>query len=269
MKKRFMKPTFKISLLSLVITTSALHANAQFKVNAKSIKAATSAAKAVTLSDDEVAGYAKEYMVWMDENNPVAPADHELSQRLIKLTSGLENHDGLTLNFKVYLVKDVNAFACADGSVRVCAGLMQVMDDNEVLGVIGHEIGHVKNKDSKDAFRTALLTSALKDGAGSQGGTAGTLSDSKLGELGTAVANSSFSRTQESAADSYGYDLLKEKEVNPWYMATAFESLAKLSEGGEKASTMQRLMSSHPDTEKRVKAMSEKATKDGFERPTK
>lgn len=78
-----------------------------------------------------------------------------------------------------------------------------------------------------------------------------------------------FSRTQESAADSYGYDLLKEKEVNPWYMAMAFESLAKLSEGGEKASTIQRLMSSHPDTEKRVKAMSEKATKDGFERPAK
>lgn len=263
-----MKPTFKISLLSLAITIAGLTANAQFKVNAKSIKAATSAAKGITLSDDEVAGYAKEYMVWMDENNPVAPSDHELTQRLAKLTSGLESHDGLNLNFKVYLVQDVNAFACADGSVRVCAGLMQVMDDNEVLGVIGHEIGHVKNKDSKDAFRTALLTSALKDGAGSQGGTAGTLTDSKLGELGAAVANSSFSRSQESAADSYGYDLLKEKEVNPWYMATAFESLAKLS-GGEKASTMQRLMSSHPDTEKRVKTMSEKATKDGFERPTK
>ncbi|MEH6304143.1 M48 family metallopeptidase [Olivibacter sp. CPCC 100613] len=246
-----------------------LHAQAQFKVNTKSIKAATTAAKAVTLSDDEVIGYAKEYMVWMDENNPVAPDDDELAQRLAKLTSGLTDYDGLNLNFKVYLVRDVNAFACADGSVRVCAGLMQVMDDNEVLGVIGHEIGHVKNKDSKDAFRTALLSSALKDGVGSQGGTAGALSDSKLGELGTAVANSSFSRSQESAADLYGYALLRAQDVNPWYMATAFESLAEQSEGAEKASTMQRLMSSHPDTEKRIKVMSEKATKEGFEKPAK
>lgn len=218
--------TVKIVFISLLALTG-LHVQAQFKVNTKSIKAATGAAKALTLSDDEVIGYAKEYMAWMDENNPVAPEDDELAQRLARLTNGLENHDGLNLNFKVYLVRDVNAFACADGSVRVCAGLMQVMDDQEVLGVIGHEIGHVKNKDSKDAFRTALLSSALKDGIGSQGGTAGALSDSKLGELGTAVANSSFSRSQESAADTYGYELLKEKNVNPWYMATAFESLAQ------------------------------------------
>ncbi|MGK9127061.1 M48 family metallopeptidase [Olivibacter sp. SA151] len=260
--------TIKLAILS-ALTIMCIHAQAQFKLNTKSIKAATTAAKAITLSDDEVIGYAKEYMVWMDENNPVAPEDHELAQRLAKLTKDLTNHDDLSLNFKVYLVRDINAFACADGSVRVCAGLMEVMDDNEVLGVIGHEIGHVKNKDSKDAFRTALLSSALKDGVGSQGGTAGALSDSKLGELGTAVANSSFSRSQESAADVYGYELLKAQKVNPWYMATAFESLAKQSEGTEKASTMQRLMSSHPDTEKRIKVMSEKATKEGFEKPVK
>ena len=41
---------------------------------------------------------------------------------------------------------------------------MDIMSDEELLGVIGHEVGHVAHKDSKKGFRTALLTSALKDG---------------------------------------------------------------------------------------------------------
>lgn len=96
-------------------------AQAQIKINTKSIGSAAKAVKAATLSNDDVIAYTKEYINWMDENNPVAPADHELAQRLVKLTSGLSNYDGQQLNFKVYLVRDVNAFACADGSVRVCA----------------------------------------------------------------------------------------------------------------------------------------------------
>ena len=78
--------------------------------------------------------------------------------------------DGLPLNFKVYEATEVNAFACADGSVRVYSALMDAMDDNELLGVIGHEIGHVAHRDSRKAFQTALMTSALKDGIASRGG---------------------------------------------------------------------------------------------------
>ena len=35
----------------------------------------------------------------------------------------------------------LNAFACADGSVRVFSSLMDIMTDEELLGVIGHEVG--------------------------------------------------------------------------------------------------------------------------------
>ncbi|MBE8712834.1 M48 family metallopeptidase [Sphingobacterium hungaricum] len=256
--------TIALGLLGTSITLS----QAQIKLNSKTIGSATKAVQAVTLSNDDVIAYTKEYITWMDENNPVAPADNELAQRLTKLTSGLTNYDGQTLNFKVYLVRDVNAFACADGSVRVCAGLMEVMSDNEVLGVIGHEIGHVKNMDSRDAFKTALLTSALKDGVSSQGGTAATLSDSQLGELGEQVANMSFSRKQESVADDYGYKFLKDNNVNPWYMSMAFERLQELSGGASDGGAAKKLFSSHPDTGKRVTEMAKKAEKDGFTKPT-
>lgn len=257
------------TLLALAVLGSCTYvAEAQIKINSKSIGSAVKAAKAVTLSNEDVIAYTKEYIIWMDENNPVAPANDELAIRLQKMTAGLTNYDGQKLNFKVYLVRDINAFACADGSVRVCAGLMQVMTDNEVLGVIGHEIGHVKNQDSKDGFKTALLTSALKEGVSSQGGKAATLSDSQLGELSEQVANMSFSRKQESMADEYGYNFLKANNINPWYMAMAFERLLEASGGGSDGGFTKRIFSSHPDTQKRVAEMAKRAEKDGFTRPT-
>ena len=101
---------------------------------------AADAAKAITLSDEDVAKMAREYIQWMDTHNEVAGPDTEMGQRLANLTKDVKV-DGLDLNFKVYNVIDVNAFACGDGSVRVCGGLMKIMDDNEVMAVIGHEIG--------------------------------------------------------------------------------------------------------------------------------
>ncbi|RZK33314.1 MAG: peptidase [Hymenobacter sp.] len=243
-------------------------AHAQFKLNTGSLGAGLKAAKAMTLSDQAVVDYTKEYVTWSDANNPVAPATSPYTKRLQKIVASLGTYDGMTMNYKVYLVKDVNAFACADGSVRVLAGLMDLMNDQEILGVIGHEIGHVKHKDSRDAMRTALLTSALKDGATSQGGTAATLSGSQLGDVSQALANASFSRSQESSADGYGYELLKAKKVNPWYMASAFGKLQALS-GGAKASKTSQLFSSHPDTEKRMAVVTERAEKDGFPKPAK
>ena len=46
----------------------------------------------------------------------------------------------------------------------------------------------------------------------------------------------------------------------------AFEKLQGM-EGGTKASTVEKMFSSHPETAKRIKHMSERATKDGYTRP--
>ncbi len=162
---------------------------------------------------------------------------------------------------------DVNAFACADGSVRVFAALMDQMTDDELLGVIGHEIGHVAHKDSKKAFKTALLTSALKDAVGSTGGVAGALSDSQLGSLSEALVNSTYSQKQEKAADDYGYEFLKSHGKNPWAMALSFEKLKALQGEAGSNSKLNQLFSSHPDLDTRIKRMSERATKEGFTRP--
>ena len=241
---------------------------AQFNIG-KAAGGATKVLKAATLTDADMAKYVKEYVAWMDEHNHVCDAKSPYTKRLNRLTQGLNEVEGIPLNFKVYYVTDVNAFACPDGSVRVFSSLMDVMTDEELLGVIGHELGHVAHKDSKKGFRTALLTSALKDGIASTNGAAAALSESQLGSLGESLLNATYSQKQESKADGYGYEFLKKNGKNPWAMALAFERLKKLEEdaGVQKDSKWQRMFSSHPDLDKRIKTMSKRAEKDDFARP--
>jgi len=265
MKKLSIK-TIIVALLIAIATP----ASAQFK-NAKLLKAAGKAAQALTITDQQMAAYVKEYIDWMDEHNPVTGPDNEYTKRLNRLTEGLTSVEGIPLNFKVYDVIDVNAFACPDGSVRVFSSLMDIMSDEELLGVIGHEMGHVAHKDSKKAFKQALLTSALKDAVASTGNVAAALTDSQLGSLGEALASATYSQKQEKAADDYGYEFLKEHGRNPWSMALSFRRLKAMQDeaGAQKTSKVNQLFSSHPDLDVRIERMEQRAQKDGFEKPAK
>jgi putative metalloprotease len=176
------------------------------------------------------------------------------------------NENGLTLNFKVYKLKEVNAFATADGSVRVYSGLMDIMDDNELLAVIGHEIGHVANHDSRDAIKTAYKKEALSDAAASQSTSVAKVTDSQLGKIGHAVVDSQYSQKQESEADMYSYDFMKLNGYNVNAVESAFSILAKLSEGKE-ASFFEKILSSHPDPKTRAANAKTRAEKDGLYKP--
>lgn len=160
-------------------------------------------------------------------------------------------------------MKDINAFACADGSVRVFAGLMDIMDDNQLLAVIGHEIGHVVNHDTRDAIKAAYKKDALLDVASSQSGKVETLTQSQLGQIGSAMIDSKHSRKQESEADNFSYDFMKRNGYDVNAVESAFRILQNLSEGAE-ASFMTKMMSSHPDSGKRADEAKKRATKDGL-----
>ncbi len=224
--------------------------------------------QAVTLSDAQIQAYVKEYINYSDTTNKVLPESSQYTKRLRKLTAGLNYVEGIPLNFKVYETDQINAFACADGSVRVYSGLMDIMTDDEVLGVIGHEIGHVGLKHTRKQFQQSLLTTALRNGIASVGGVAAKLSSGQLGSLAQNLANSSFSRKQESQADEYGYDFLVKNRKNPYYMAMAFEKLSSATGGNSKSNVVSNLFSSHPDVSKRIAKMVQKAEKDGYTRPS-
>ncbi len=253
-------------LIALMCLACAMPANAQFNLK-KATGGLKKVAQAATLTDEQMVAYVKEYIEWMDANNPVLPDDDPYVIRLKGLTEGITEVEGMPLNFKVYHVIDVNAFACADGSIRVFSSLMDIMSDEELLGVIGHEIGHVAHKDSKKAFKTALLTSALKDGIASTGNKAAALTDSQLGSLSEALVSAKHSQKAERAADDYGYEFLKNAGKNPWSMALSFQKLKSL-QGDAKTSKINQLFSSHPDLDERIGRMESRATKEGIEKPT-
>jgi len=258
--------SLKLMAVALMVAVAA-PAYAQFNLK-KAINAGKQAAQAFTLTDEQMASYVRESVEWMDKNNPVLPADDPYTQRLARLTAGITEADGIPLNFKVYNVVDVNAFACPDGSVRVFAAIMDLMDDDELLGVIGHEIGHVLKHHSKNAFKNQLLTGALKDAVASTGGKAAALTESQLGSLGEALINAKYSQKQESEADDCGYDFLVANGKNPWGIVMSFEKLQSLEgESAAKASAVQKMFSSHPDTQKRIDHLTKRCNKDGYTRP--
>jgi len=264
-----MKKTFIKLFAAFAMFSVAMPAAAQFNLR-KAVSAGSKAVQALTLTDAQMAAYVKESVDWMDTHNPVLPEDDPYTQRLRRLTKGITEADGIPLNFKVYNVIDVNAFACPDGSVRVFAALMDMMDDDELMGIIGHEIGHVMKHHSKNAFKHELMTGAVKDAIGAANSKIAALTDSQLGTLGTALMGAKYSQKQEKEADNCGYDFLVANGRNPWGMVMSFEKFLELEGGsGSQSSYFQKMFSSHPDTKSRIEAMAKRCDKDGYKRPEK
>lgn len=250
-------------LLLLVIAGSIATGQAQIKIGKrtintkKALNAATDLTSAITLSDADVIALCRESVKWMDEHNPVSSPESAYSQRLDSLMKKVGEIEGLELNYKVYEVIDINAFASGDGSIRVFSALMDIMDDDELMAVIGHEIGHVVHTDSKDAMKNAYLVYAARNAAGATGGVMEKLSDSQLGDIAQALSGAQFSQKQELEADDYGVEFCIKYGFDPYGMAKALEKLNNLSEG-QKSSMFQKMFSSHPDGEKRVLRVKEK-----------
>ena len=234
------------------------------KINlGKAASAVSKGAQALAFSNEDSKKLSKESVEWMDKHNPVTDSKSPYTKRLNRLFGKHKSEDGLELNYKVYHVIDINAFACADGSVRVFSSLMDLMTDDELLAIIGHEIGHVKNEDTKDAIKSAYMRAAAQDAAGAASGAVRALSDTELGEMANAMLEAKHSKKQESQADEYAYNFMKKHGYDVVAVYTAFKKMALLS-GGDTQSKFQKMMSSHPDSEKRAEAAKKRAIKDGL-----
>jgi len=203
--------------------------------------------KAATLTDSDAKALAFEASRYQDSKHQVAAATHPYAQRLSHIVRGLQQEDGLALNFKVYLTPELNAFAMADGTVRVYSGLLDKMQDDEVRFVIGHEIGHVKLGHSKKAMQVAYAASGVRGlAAGSGYQTIAQLSASAIGGLAEVLVNAQFSQSQENAADLYAVDFMRRHGYPPAAAVSALRKLQAL--GGDSAS----MLSSHPASADRV-----------------
>lgn len=195
----------------------ALPANAQFGKALK--KAGKSVTKAVgdvagDMAADVVANKVSTKLVdFMDNNNTIAGEDSEYYTRLSGLV--VENYvtvEDLSINYKVYENPEANIIATADGSIRIYSGMMDMLSDEELKAVIATQIGHIANKDVRDA----LLKVASEDNA-SKAGTAQlekmlSFSGDKLGTVVNELLQIPYSDDQNKKADSFAFTLLEKNE---------------------------------------------------------
>lgn len=209
---------------------------------------------AASLSDEDVIKAARESVKYSDKTKKVAPANSKYAKRLAKITANAKNEGGLNLNYKVYLTSQINACAFPDGSVRVNSGLLEKMNDDELLFIIGHEVGHVKEGHRKAKLRLAYIAAAGRSGVAAASGTiAGALASSEIGGLAEELINAQFSQSEESSADKYGLDFLQRHNIKQSAAVTALEKLASVSESSGNG-----MFSTHPAAKDRAASIAEK-----------
>ena len=212
--------------------------------------AAKKGAEAASLTDDQVKQYGAQMAKYYDSHETIAPAGNPYAKRLALLTKGLDNDNGLALNYKVYVTPDINAHVTPDGSVRLYSGLMDMMTDDELRFVIGHEIGHVAHEHQRKRLQTALTASAAQDAAASSGSNkVAVLADGPLGDLAVKVITAKHSQGNEKEADDYGLAFMARRKYDKKAAVSALDKLAALSSG--KADWL----STHPDPKQRADRM--------------
>ena len=228
---------------------------------------------------------------WFSDKIAVAaarakPVSREEAPRLYAIVEDLARRDGIPMP-RLYVSPEAqpNAFATGRGPnhavVAVTQGILQVLDDDELRGVLAHELSHVRNRDIligsvaaavalmiTFVARIAMFSAIFGGGGDSEGGgnAIGLLAMAILAPLAAGLLQMALSRSREYQADASGAHLIGDGEplaralqkieaaakrtpmdVNP-AEATAY-IINPLS--GRKVN-FANLFSTHPPTEERI-----------------
>ena len=214
---------------------------------------------------------------------PVSDSENrDVWSRLYPLVGGLTQRMDLPMP-RLWLIPEdsPNAFATgrdpAHASVAVTAGLLAIMNDQELEGVLAHELGHVKHRDILISSIAATLAAAItmlarlafffggrRDDDDDGGGIMGTLFMLILAPIAALLIQMAISRTREFSADAaaarytgspFGLVAALQK-LETWSHrvpmdatpATAHMFIIKPFSG----QALMRLFSTHPSTEARI-----------------
>ena len=214
--------------------------------------------------------------------------------RLYRIVENLAITEGLPMP-KVYIVDDPapNAFATGrdpqHASVAATTGLMEIMNDRELTGVMAHEIGHVKNYDirvSTIVFGLVVFVGFLTDillrlaffggGRNNNGGNIVVLvlglAAMIIAPLTAAAIQAAVSRQREYLADATGALTTRDPEA----LASALQKLGDYARPMKrqnstmahlwisdpmKPGVIDRMFASHPPIPARVKRLIENSTR--------
>lgn len=195
---------------------------------------------------------------WLPEDLiTVAPDDERLYQTQ-RVADRLASHwPGAPYTFRVEIDDSevANAMAFPGGLIVVTRGLLdQVESENELAFVLGHELGHFKNRDHLRALGRGIVLSiffAVVSGSDSGG----------IGIKAADITLRSFSRRQESKADEFGLGL-----VNSEYghVDEAWRLFERWDIGDGSFIDLVTYLSTHPETGDRIIDMKRYAEAEGW-----
>lgn len=139
-----------------------------------------------------------------------------------------------------------NAFALPSGTIVFTDEIVKLADDDrELVAVLAHEIGHVKGRhilrhvlqDSVFGLMVVILTGDLSSVS------------AMVVSMPVILAQLKYSRQFETESDEYAKQFLKQRDIDPVFLAELFKKLQDLN--GE--SEIGNFLSSHPLTAERIK----------------
>jgi Zn-dependent protease with chaperone function len=155
---------------------------------------------------------------------------------------------------------DPNALALPGGTILVTSALLeQVGSENELALVLGHELGHYRDRDHLRGLGRALAAQLVLGALGSSGELV-----SGLSSLAGALAQRGFDRRQESQADAFGLALV---HAEYGHVAGARDLFARLASSARAADAERGLagyLETHPLHEERIAALAAGAAAHGW-----
>ncbi len=200
------------------------------------------------------------------KDNRMIPANDPRSQAVARIGKALVNQipqkerdaKKFEYTFEVIDGDQVNAFMLPGGPSFIYTGLLEkVKTEDELAGIIGHEITHARNEHFANQYndsmkrRVGLLVLLGITGANSTIINVADLANQVLGDL-------TYSRRHETEADRVGYDLMAGAGYNPKGIADVFRMLGQ----GRKDPKWTEVLSTHPNPESRVKDIESRLAKD-------
>lgn len=195
---------------------------------------------------------------WLpDDLVTVSPDDERLYQTQM-LVDRLAVHWGDTpYEFRIEIDDSTvaNAMALPGGLIIVTQGLLdQVESENELAFVLGHELGHYRNRDHMRALGRGILLSvffAITTGSDVSG----------LGLRISDLALRGFSRKQESRADEFGLAIVY---AQYGHVTEAWRLFERWEEGDDSLLDFVSYLSTHPQPDDRVEDLEIIANREGW-----
>ena len=154
--------------------------------------------------------------------------------------------------FDFHLLADtrtINAFALPGGQVFITKALFDLLkSEDQLAGVLGHEIGHVVGRHSNEQMAQGRLWQGLANGVGILLSDGNSNAGAQVAQYVAQMKVMSFGRNDELESDKLGVKFLIQACYDPGALIGVMEILEK-SAGGAK---QPEFMSTHPNPENRI-----------------